>query len=212
MQETEYMVSVSKKVIIQASFYTSKEITDLSLICVITHPYSLWGGSMNNNVVVGVRNQLVKSGLPCITFNFRGVGKSTGAMGDGTKEQNDLIAICDFAQKTLQYMEIFIVGYSYGGLIALSTAEKLSNIRGMSLISYPVGFVKHLAPRFSLEFPIHFIHGMSDDIIPIQRVEEILPKFKTKPTMESVPTDHFYNGEEKRIGIAIRDYINKIRD
>ena len=161
MQETEYMIEVRSNIVIQTKFYPSEITQDQSLVCIITHPYSRWGGSMHNNVVIGVRNQLVEGGIPCITFNFRGVGKSTGVMGDGIKEQEDLIAVCDFAKKALQYSQIYIVGYSYGGLIALSIIEKLENIVGLTLISYPYGFVNHLAPNFSLEYPIQFIHGIA---------------------------------------------------
>ena len=175
MQENEYMVSLdppSEKITLQSCLYTPKEVKedkDNPILCIITHPYSLWGGSMYNNVVVGVRKQLVKEGFHCIAFNFRGVGKSTGNMGDGTEEQEDLIAICDFARKQLRYTKIFIIGYSYGGLVSLAVASDLGEIKGMCLISYPTGFVDHLAPDFNLEIPILLIHGKHDDIIPLRQ-------------------------------------------
>lgn len=181
------------------------------ILCIITHPYSLWGGSMHNNVVVGVRNQLVKGAYPCITFNFRGVGKSTGSMENGIAEQEDLIAVCNYAHNNLNYSQIFIVGYSYGGLISLSTAKKIDRIVGMALISYPTGFVKQLMPDFELKFPILFIHGEHDNLIPISRVKNMLPNFLCKTKFESISTDHFYNGKEKQVGTIIKEYIDKLK-
>ena len=145
-----------------------------------------------------------------MTFNFRGVEKSSGRMGDGTEEQNDLLAICNYAQNQLKYSQIFIIGYSYGGLISLSTARKLKKIVGMTLISYPMGFTEHLTPDYDVNFPILFIHGEHDDVIPQLRVQQSLPSFKNRTKFVSVTTDHFYNGREKEVGIIIGEFLSQV--
>jgi alpha/beta superfamily hydrolase len=212
MQEIEFMVNVSKDIKIQSSLYRETNQKSDSILCIITHPYSLWGGSMHNNVVIGVRNQLVKGGYHCIAFNFRGVGKSTGIMGDGIGEQEDLIAVCNHSRDKLHYFRIVIVGYSYGGLIGLSAAKNLGKLEGMVLISYPSGFVKHLLPDFTVKFPLLFVHGKGDDLIPVSRVQELLPKFHSNTKLEIINTDHFYNGQENRVGTIIRKFCGMIEN
>lgn len=210
MHKTEFMVKVSNDVNIQAILYSSAEEDNKSIVCIITHPYSRWGGSMQNNVVVGARNQLVKGGFPCITFNFRGVGNSTGSMGDGIQEKDDLIAVCNYTRDNFSYSQIFIVGYSYGGLVSLSAAKELGEIAGMCLISYPIGFISHIHPDFDVSFPMLFIHGENDDLIPMPRVKKLLPKFKNKNKLVAISTDHFYNGKECRVGVIIRDFVSEL--
>ena len=210
MHEEEYFIPVSKDVMIQSCLYTSDQQAMNSTLCIVTHPYSKWGGSMHNNVVVGIRNQLVKEGFHCVTFNFRGVGRSSGIMGDGTPEQEDLLAVYNYYRSLNKYLRIYLIGYSYGGLISLSAAKQLENLEGMVLISYPVGFVRHLYPDFSISIPLLFIHGVSDDIIPISRVKEIISNFQSIVKFETISTDHFYDGKEKHVGRITCDFVKEL--
>ncbi|TFG20826.1 MAG: alpha/beta fold hydrolase [Promethearchaeota archaeon] len=211
MHKTDFMVKVSDEVRIQASLYASREKEKGSIACIITHPYSQWGGNMQNNVVIGVRNQLVKEGFPCVTFNFRGVGKSTGSMGDGTQEKEDLIGVCNYTRNILHLTQIIIIGYSYGALISLSAMKELGELICMCLISYPSGFVPHLSPEFDVGIPILFIHGEFDDVIPISRIKQLLPNFTHKTKFVSISTDHFYNGKENQVGAIITEFINNLK-
>src|SRR5262245_44031231 len=59
---------------------------------VICHPHPLYGGEMENPVVVRVAEVASESGLSTLRFNFRGVGRSTGTHAQGQGEQDDLRA------------------------------------------------------------------------------------------------------------------------
>jgi len=52
----------------------------------------LYGGDMDNPVVVRVAEVCGELGLATLRFNFRGVGASTGRHGHGRDEQHDLAA------------------------------------------------------------------------------------------------------------------------
>ena len=56
---------------------------------VICHPHPLYGGDMDNPVVVRVQEVCADLGVATLRFNFRGVGGSGGAHGDGVGEQDD---------------------------------------------------------------------------------------------------------------------------
>lgn len=209
MQAIDFMVKVvTKEGEIELESALFVPIQAKSIVCIITHPYSLWGGSMDNNVVVGVRKELLTANYPCVTFNFRGVGKSSGVMGKGIEEQEDLIAVCDFCLNTLKFSQIFIVGYSFGGLVSLAASDRLKNIKGMALISYPSGFLDTIEPKYDSGFPILLIHGEQDNLIPISQIHRLIPNFSSPITLKTIPTDHFYAGREKQVGEIIRNFVD----
>jgi len=53
---------------------------------IVCHPHPLYGGDMNNNVVVAVCQALAEAGIAGLRFNYRGVGRSEGKYGDGLAE------------------------------------------------------------------------------------------------------------------------------
>ncbi|MFQ5880446.1 MAG: alpha/beta hydrolase, partial [Dehalococcoidia bacterium] len=54
---------------------------------VVCHPHPLYGGDMDNQVVVSICRELAATGLTALRFNFRGVGASQGSFGGGVGEQ-----------------------------------------------------------------------------------------------------------------------------
>ena len=51
---------------------------------VITHPHPLYGGDMNNPVVMTIAEVYRQAGYAVLRFNFRGVGRSGGNSGNRT--------------------------------------------------------------------------------------------------------------------------------
>ena len=62
---------------------------------VVCHPHPLYGGDMENPVVVRAVEVASDLGLATLRFNFRGVGRSTGEHGGGRAEQDDVLAALD---------------------------------------------------------------------------------------------------------------------
>ena len=53
---------------------------------VFCHPHPLFGGNMDNSVVLALANSLVDKGFATLRFNFRGVGNSEGEHSKGELE------------------------------------------------------------------------------------------------------------------------------
>ena len=59
---------------------------------VVCHPHPLYGGDMENPVVVRVVEVAQGVGIATLRFNFRGVGASGGVHAGGKDEQDDVAA------------------------------------------------------------------------------------------------------------------------
>src|SRR5438309_12118036 len=80
---------------------------------VICHPHPLYGGDMENPVVVRVQDVCAALGLATLRFNFRGVGASSGTHGAGVGEQEDAQTALDAVAKAAGTSRLAIVGYSF---------------------------------------------------------------------------------------------------
>nr|MCU0539985.1 alpha/beta hydrolase [Desulfobacterales bacterium] len=59
---------------------------------VVTHPHPLYGGDMDNPVVLAVCRAFRRKGFSTLRFNFRGVGGSGGHHDRGVGECDDVRA------------------------------------------------------------------------------------------------------------------------
>ena len=57
---------------------------------VVCHPHPLYGGMMDNNVVIAVCRAVSQTSIASLRFNFRGVGRSQGGHAEGVGEQDDV--------------------------------------------------------------------------------------------------------------------------
>lgn len=84
-----------------------------NLVAVLVHPYSVMGGFQG--LMKGIAMGLADRGLTALTFNMRGVGKSTGrASLTGFTEVDDVVSVCKWASHNLSAHRILLVGSSAG--------------------------------------------------------------------------------------------------
>ncbi len=83
--------------------------------------------------------ELCKQGFVSLLFDFRGVGKSTGTFDYGVKEHDDVRCALEWLslRKEVSSHEIFVVGHSLGGAIALGAISGNPNVKGLVLWSVP---------------------------------------------------------------------------
>src|SRR5882757_10160932 len=63
---------------------------------VFAHPLPTHGGTMHTKAVFQGAKGLTRIGCAVLRFNFRGVGRSTGAFDDGRGERDDFRAALNF--------------------------------------------------------------------------------------------------------------------
>lgn len=173
---------------------------------ILCHPHPLYGGSMENNVVLALENGFLRAGYSTLRFNFRGVGRSKGYYSDGVGEVRDLISAYRFLKSQLDIgSRLILAGYSFGAWVSVM-AEKELIVSGFLLVSYPFSFYPS-SPVENLRKTVCLICGRYDSISPVSenlRVYEALPQIEK--TLKVMDTDHFYLGKEKELA----DFIERI--
>jgi hypothetical protein len=175
---------------------------------VICHPHPLYGGDMNNNVVSAIEEGFAGQGFTTLRFNFRGVGNSSGAYGEGQGEVEDLIGALEFLKNQVDSNAlVMLAGYSFGAWICSMAASRLELLEGLFLVSYPFAFYESSTLK-AYEGKIFLVGGEFDDIGPVSQLIEVYKEMPTiQKSLKIIPTDHFYRGKEGEITEFIKEVI-----
>ncbi|MEE8353985.1 MAG: alpha/beta fold hydrolase, partial [Dehalococcoidales bacterium] len=177
----------------------------------VCHPHPLYGGDMNNSVVVTICRALVGQGVAALRFNFRGVGGSDGRHSGSAGERDDTIAALAFLalRKDVDSARIGLAGYSFGGGVALPVALGDERVRRMMLVSPALSdsgwgeLEKYPRPKL-------VIVGGADSVVPPQRFEELRAAAKSPANYKLVPAaDHFWSGLEEEIAAAAGSFFSQ---
>jgi alpha/beta superfamily hydrolase len=181
---------------------------------VLCHPHPLYGGNMDNNVVMALKRSLAAFGWATLRFNFRGVGSSGGSYGDGEGEVDDLLTAAAYLQAQGS-KRIHMVGYSFGAWIILQAARRAMVPASLVLVSPPVDFLDFASLGLP-PVPTLITLGNEDSFCSLsalkkwlQKTTEIPPQRVRLEILEGC--DHFYWGHENALGAIVSDFINSIQ-
>ncbi len=162
----------------------------LALLC---HPHPLHGGTMDNKVVQTVARALLQLGCTTVRFNFRGVGASQGAWGEGLGEVDDAAAVLAAHRSASQ--ALIVGGFSFGGYVATQLAARLQQSgtapaqRLVLVAPAVVNFEAAPVPGDSV-----LIHGEQDDVVPLQAVLD-WARPQHLPVTVLPGAGHFFHGQ-----------------
>ncbi|MGH2585531.1 MAG: alpha/beta hydrolase [Dehalococcoidia bacterium] len=164
---------------------------------VVCHPHPQYGGDMNSNVVSALCQALVTRGIAALRFNFRGVGRSTGAYDDGRGEARDVATAIGVlaAREEINAERVGLVGYSFGAMMALAAADQ--RVQALGLVSPPLQGIsrERLA---ALSMPLLMVTGDADHICPEAAFRELAATLTGEVEAEVVPgADHFWWSHER---------------
>ncbi len=180
---------------------------------VITHPYPLFGGSMNNNVVWTAEQAFHIRGYATLCFNFRGVGRSTGAYGGGEDEVEDVAAALEFLQ-TRTSGPLFLAGYSFGAFVAGKALLQNLAVQGAIFIAPPIAFMD-LSWLLQVPGLRLVVAGDRDELCPLAELRRLLsaegsPRDEAPKAAPEIivieGTDHFFGGREDKLFQVLRDF------
>lgn len=173
---------------------------------VITHPHSLYGGSMHNNVVDSLVRGYQQADYTTLRFNFRGVGASQGEYDDGQGEQEDVKSALQFLSENGKKV-IALAGYSFGAWVNALAGFKEDAVQRMIMVSPPVAFLDFgpmpLTPQLELA-----IAGSRDEIAPPELIETMLPNWNPKARLEVIQgADHFYGAFTDELETILAEHL-----
>jgi alpha/beta superfamily hydrolase len=176
---------------------------------VLCHPHPLYGGSMDNNVILAVSSALVEKSIIAFMFNFRGVGSSQGRFGGGTAEREDATAAVSWiiSQAEVDSGRVGLAGYSFGAAVALPVACADERVKALALISIPyersqVSQLKNCAkPKF-------LICGTNDFVLPVEQARQMYKEAAEPKQFELISgADHMWWGYEEKLASKVAEFF-----
>ncbi len=169
-------------------------LRDNTPVAIICHPHPLYGGTMQNKVVHTLAKSCLELGMLAIRFNFRGVGASEGHFEHGLGEQQDCIAVAQWARQQYPNQPIWLAGFSFGSFVAYQVFAKI-NAERLLLVAPPVGLFE-FQPMDSINIPWCVIQGKQDEITPPESVESWVNKQPNPPEFYYLDdVSHFFHGK-----------------
>lgn len=177
---------------------------------VLCHPHPLYGGSMDNNVILAVSSALVERSKIAFAFNFRGVGSSQGRYGDGIAELEDAKAAISWlvSQPAVDGKRLGLLGYSFGAAVALPVACYDERVKAVALISLPPGR-SHLSQLKGCTKPKLMVCGTDDFVVSLDQAKLMNQEAAEPKQFELISgADHFWLGYETELVGKVAAFFN----
>jgi alpha/beta superfamily hydrolase len=160
---------------------------------VLCHPHPLYGGDMDNPVVVRAAEVAQGQGLATLRFNFRGVGASGGTHGGGAAEMEDVrTALARLGSVLSAGVRMGLLGYSFGAWVSGRVAATAP--RPLCLIGPPLGMLDwSTAPPARPDLCV--IAGSRDPYCPLPELERFTARLAPARGVVIDGADHFFFGK-----------------
>lgn len=181
-------------------------------LVVLCHPHPLYGGSMDNTVVLSMAEALEQEGFIALRFNFRGVGRSQGSYGGGVAEEEDIRAALAFASSLKEATPgwIGLAGYSFGARVALGVGCHDDRVKALAAISPPLSSLTADLLEGCTK-PKLFIMGDRDHVSAPETLQAFLTRIPQPKESEVVPgADHFWFGFEDKVARRLAAFFGAL--
>ena len=174
---------------------------------VVCHPHPLYGGMMDNSVVIAVCQALAQASIVSLRFNFRGAGGSQGKHDNGVGERDDVTAaLATLASGgEVDGDRIGLCGYSFGAGVALEVAAESQQVLALALIS---PLLSHPSPIETYARPKLLLWGDQDLALPAADLDSFTTALPEPKQFEVIPgADHFWWGHEHEVASRVAAFF-----
>ena len=173
---------------------------------VLCHPHPLYGGDMDNPVVIRSAEVAQAAGYTTLRFNFRGAGGSEGVHDKGRGEQEDVrAAMAALASHLPAGSRVGVMGYSFGAAMAARATRPGLPEAPLGLIAPPLGM-------FDFDFlqtnpgPLLLAAGTADSYCPVEALHRLAAITSAEERIIE-GADHFFFGKLYPLGEAIGAWL-----
>lgn len=160
-------------------------------LALIAHPHPLHGGTMDNKVVTTLAKAFSELGYLAARMNFRGVGKSEGAYGEGLGETEDMLALAEHLLNEAGELPVLLAGFSFGGYVQTRVAARLKTHKLVLVAPAVSRFPAGPAPDPAATV---VIHGEADEVVPLAAVLD-WARPQNLPVTVAPGVGHFFHGQ-----------------
>jgi hypothetical protein len=175
---------------------------------VLCHPHPLYGGSMLTPVILTAEEAFRAAGYTTLAFNFRGVGASEGAHGEGRAEVADVAGALGYLEAALGRAPAVraVAGYSFGSAVGARVAATDPRVTWYLGIAPPVnrwdfGGLREARCRLA------FIGGTRDEHGDAARLRALVATLPGEPWLRVLDADHFFTGVLAALAAACGEAI-----
>ncbi|MDQ3348887.1 MAG: alpha/beta hydrolase [Acidobacteriota bacterium] len=180
---------------------------------VFAHPHPQFGGTMHTKAVFQGAKGLTRLGCAVLRFNFRGVGRSAGAFGEGEGEKADFRAGLDYMAARYPAVSLWAAGFSFGAWVALEVGADDDRVAALIGIAPPVattvsGQVYTFERTLASTKPKFFVQGEADEVCPIESMWAFYGKLEEPKELVVVDmANHLFEGQTAEVGEALEDLL-----
>jgi alpha/beta superfamily hydrolase len=171
---------------------------------VVCHPHPIYGGDMDNPVVIRAAEVTQAAGYATLRFNFRGVGASDGVHDKGRGEQDDVrAAMATLASGLPARSPVGVIGYSFGAWTAARATRP--GDAALGLIAPPIGMFDFafLPPA---DGRVLLVAGTRDTYCPVEAIHRLAESTRAEERIIE-GADHFFFGKLYPLGEAIGAWV-----
>ena len=173
---------------------------------VVCHPHPLYGGDLDNPVIIRAAEVAQAAGYATLRFNFRGAGTSEGVHDKGRGEQEDVrAAMAALATHLPAGSRVGVMGYSFGAAMAARATRPSVPEAPLGLIAPPLGmydfdFLQTSPGRLLL------VAGTADAYCPVEALHRLAAITSAEERIVE-GADHFFFGKLYPLGEVIGAWL-----
>lgn len=185
--------------------------SDIGILLITGDPN--WGADMETPVIDSLFKHFDEQKISTMRFSFT----KYQIFNNNYEKYITQAAVCleEFLSSVEGFSKIWVIGYSFGSLVALNLALRRPDIFGVIMISPPILNYDFLTWFMAFKINVLVIYGTKDHLLPDNIIEaycKFLTSNKVQVCMSPIlGGDHYLTGKEQQINRECLAFIQNMK-